>query len=148
VRARVNLPDLAFGLFLVALGAAALATTADLTVGRAGNMGPGYVPRWLAPAIVVFGAGLTVRAMLARAQAFPAVELRPLLLISASLALFAILLPRAGLAVAGLATLVCAGLAADDSRPIENVLFAVAMTAFAVVLFVVTLGMPVAIWPW
>jgi hypothetical protein len=148
VRARVDLPDLAFGLLLVAVGAAALAATADLTVGRAGSMGPGYVPRWLALVIVLFGVGLSVRAVLARRQPFPAVELRPLLLISVSLGLFAVLLPLAGLAVASLATIVCAGLAASDTRPVENILFAVALTAFAIVLFVVALGMPVAIWPW
>jgi len=148
VRPRVDLPDLAFGLFLVALGAVALATTADLTIGRAGDMGPGYVPRGLALAVVLFGAGLAVRALLAQHQPFPAVQVRPLLLISAALGLFALLLPRAGLAVAGLSTIVCAGLAATDTRPIENVLFAVALTAFAIVLFIVALGMPIAIWPW
>lgn len=148
MRSRVDLPDLAFGLLLVAVGAAALAVTADLTVGRAGSMGPGYVPRWLALVIVLFGVGLSVRAVLTRHQPFPAVELRPLLLISVSLGLFAVLLPVAGLAIASLATILCAGLAASDTRHVENILFAVALTAFAIVLFVVALGMPVAIWPW
>lgn len=148
MRTRVDLPELAFGLLLVAIGAAALSVTADLTVGRAGSMGPGYVPRWLALAVALFGVGLSMRALLARHQAFPTMGLRPLLFISASLGLFALLLPLAGLAVASLATVICAGLAAADTRPLENVLFAVALAAFAVVLFVVALGMPVAIWPW
>jgi hypothetical protein len=147
VRPRIDLPDLAFGLFLVALGAATLATTADLTVGRASDMGPGYVPRGLAILVLTFGAGLAVRALLAHRQPFPAVELRPLLLISAALALFALLLPVAGLAIAAFATIVCAGIAATDTRLVEIVLFAVTLTAFAVVLFVIALGMPVAIWP-
>jgi hypothetical protein len=137
MRSRIDLPDLAFGLFLIALGATALIATADLSIGRAGDMGPGYVPRWLALAIALFGVALAVRAVLARRVAFPAVELRPLLLIS-----------TAGLAIASVATIVCAGFAASDTRPVENILFAVAMTAFAIVLFVVALGMPVAIWPW
>lgn len=148
MRTRVDLPELAFGLLMVAIGVAALAATSDLTVGRAGSMGPGYVPRWLALAIALFGLGLSVRAVLARRQAFPAMGLRPLLLISASLGLFALLLPLAGLAIASFATIICAGLAAADTRHLENVLFAVALTVFAVVLFVVALGMPVAIWPW
>ena len=148
MRQRVDLPELAYALFLITVGAVALAATADLTVGSAGNMGPGYVPRGLALSIVLFGAALAVRALLAQHQAFPAVQLRPLLLISGALGLFAVLLPIAGLAVTGLATIVCAGLAATDTRPVENVLFAVALTAFAVVLFVLALGMPVAIWPW
>jgi hypothetical protein len=147
VRARIDLPDLAFGLFLVAVGAIGLATTAELTIGRASDMGPGYVPRGLAMLVLLLGAGLAVRAMVAQRQPFPAVQLRPLLLISAALGLFAVLLPVAGLAIAALATIICAGIAATDTRPVEIVLFAVALTAFAVVLFVIALGMPVAIWP-
>ena len=45
---RVNIPDLAFAAFLVALGALAFALASELTVGTAAAMGPGYVPRGLA----------------------------------------------------------------------------------------------------
>ena len=38
---RVNIPDLAFAAFLVALGALAFALASDLTVGTAAAMGPG-----------------------------------------------------------------------------------------------------------
>jgi hypothetical protein len=147
VPSRIDLPGLAFGLFLVAVGVAALATTAELSVGRASAMGPGYVPRGLAILVLLFGVALAVRALLARHLPFPSMQLRPLLLISTALGLFAVLLPVAGLAIAALATILCAGIAAADTRPVEIALFAVGMTAFAVVLFVLALGMPVAIWP-
>jgi hypothetical protein len=45
---RLNVPDLAFAAFLVALGALAFALAGELSIGSAAAMGPGYVPRGLA----------------------------------------------------------------------------------------------------
>jgi hypothetical protein len=148
MRARVNVPDLAFAAFLVALGALAFALAGELTVGTAAAMGPGYVPRGLALIIMVYGLLLGSRAMLAGRQAFADIAWRPLLLISAAVALFAILLPIAGLALTSFAVVVCAGFAAYDVRLHENALLGAALAAFAVVLFVGVLGLPIANWPW
>jgi Tripartite tricarboxylate transporter TctB family len=148
VTARVNIPDLAFAAFLVATGAFAFALTGELAIGTAASMGPGYVPRGLAMIIMAYGLVLGVRAALAGRQAFPGIALRPLLLVSASVALFAVLLPFAGLALTSFAVVLCAGYAAYDVRVKENVVLALALAAFAVVLFVAVLGLPIPIWPW
>ena len=146
--AKLNVPDLAFGIFLVALGGLALALASDLATGSAAVMGPGYVPRGLALLIIIYGTVVGVRAAFAGREAFPAVALRPLLLIGAAVALFAILLPLAGLALTSVAVVVCAGLAAYDVRLRENALLAVGLAAFAVALFVTALGLPIRVWPW
>jgi len=145
---RVNVPDFAFAAFLVAIGALAFVLAGDLAVGTAASMGPGYVPRGLALIIMVYGAALGIRAAFAGRQAFPGIELRPLLLISGSVALFAVVLPLAGLALTSFAVVLCAGYAAYDVQVKENVILAVALSAFAVVLFVAVLGLPIPIWPW
>lgn len=144
---RVNIPDLAFGLFLVALGVFAWAMVADLPVGSATSMGPGYVPRGLALLIGVFGLVQSGRALLAPYAAFPPVGIRALLLIGASVAVFAMLLRSAGLAVTAVAVVLVAGYAASDARSGENILLALALAAFAVGLFVFGLGLPIPIWP-
>lgn len=144
---RTNIPDLAFAVFLVALGAIALVLGNELTVGTAGSMGPGFVPRALAILIVAMGLGMGARALLAIRQPFPAIAFRPLLLIGASVALFALLLPRIGLALTSLAVVVCAGFAAADVRFRENGLLAIGLAAFAVALFVYGLGLPIRAWP-
>ena len=82
---RVNIPDLAFAAFLVALGALAFALASELTVGTAAAMGPGYVPRGLAGIIMVYGVVLGLRAAFTGSQPFPMIAWRPLLLISLSL---------------------------------------------------------------
>jgi hypothetical protein len=144
---RVNIPDLAFAAFLVALGALAFALASDLTVGTAAAMGPGYVPRGLALIIMVYGIVLGLRAAFTGRQAFPVIAWRPLLWISVAVALFAVLLPIAGLALTSLAVVIGSGLAAYDVRLRENALLAVALAIFAVLLFVTLLGLPIEVWP-
>ncbi|HKH94968.1 MAG TPA: tripartite tricarboxylate transporter TctB family protein, partial [Beijerinckiaceae bacterium] len=100
---RISFPDLAFAVFLIAVGALALALSSDLSSGSAGSMGPGYVPRALAILIILIGAGMAARALLAARERLPGVALRPLALIGISVALFALLLPRAGLALTSFA---------------------------------------------
>ena len=144
---RGNIPDLAFAAFLVALGALAFALASDLAVGTAAEMGSGYVPRGLAVIIMVYGVVLGLRATFVGRQAFPEVAWRPLLLISAAVALFAVLLPIMGLALTSFAVVICSGFAAYDVRLRENTLAAVALAIFAVVLFVTVLGLPIELWP-
>jgi hypothetical protein len=145
---RLNVPDLAFAVFLVALGALGFALSSQLTIGSAASMGPGYVPRGLSAMIMLYGVALGVRAIFSGRQSFPEIAFRPLVLISASVALFAIVLPLVGLAVTSAAVVICAGFAAYDVRLRENVVLALVLSAFAVLLFVKALGLPIAIWWW
>ncbi len=144
---RLNVPDLAFGVFLVAFGALAFGLASELTVGTAASMGPGYVPRGLSMLIMVYGLVLGVRAAFTGHEPFPAIAWRPLILITAAVALFGILLPVAGLAVTSIVVVVCAGFAAYDVRLRENVILALALAIFAVALFVTVLGLPIPVWP-
>ena len=64
---------------------------------------------------------------------------------SAAVVLFAVLLPLAGLAVTSFAIVICAGFAAYDVRLRENAIAALALAAFAVVLFVSALGLPIKV---
>jgi putative tricarboxylic transport membrane protein len=148
MHSRVNVPDVAFGIFLVALGALAFVLAGDLPVGSAAVMGPGYVPRALALLIMIYGAVMSVRAAFVRREPFPKVAVRPLLLIGAAVALFAILLPLVGLVLTSVAVVICAGFAAYDVRLRENAVLAVGLAAFAVLLFVTVLGLPIRVWPW
>ena len=144
---RINVPDLAFAAFLVALGALAFGLAGHLSIGTAAAMGPGYVPRALAALIMIYGMVLGVRALFNGRVPFPAVELRPLLLIAGSVVLFALLLPRVGLAVTSLVTVLSAGFAAYDVRLRENAIAALVLAAMASLLFVTALGLPIAVWP-
>ncbi|PTM51910.1 tripartite tricarboxylate transporter TctB family protein [Phreatobacter oligotrophus] len=144
---RVSTADLAFGLFLVAVAAVALYLIADLPMGTAARMGPGYVPRALAVLIALIGAFIAARAFVTAGDAFPAIAWRPILLVGAAVGLFGLLLPRLGLAATAFIVVLVAGLAATDMRWKELILIAVGLSVFAVLLFVKALGLPMPIWP-
>ena len=51
------------------------------------------------------------------------------------------------MALTSFAVVLCAGFAAYDVRLRENAVLRVALAAFAVVLFVSVLGLPIPVWP-
>ena len=144
---RVNIPDLAFALFLVGLGAVAYTLALELPAGRAGAMGPGYVPRGLALLTLVYGSVLAVFAMLDSRVALPVIAARPLILIAAAVAIYALLLPVAGLALTGLAVVLVACFASPEVRWREAIVICIGATVFSVLLFSKGLGLPIPVWP-
>jgi len=144
---RTDFPDLAFGGFLILLAVVALGEIRNLSMGTAADMGPGYVPRALALVIMSFGVVVAGRGFFARRRLLPAVKPRPILSVLISLAVFALLLPRGGLALTTLATMACATFATPDYRWRESVLFAVIITVLTVLLFFSFLGLPLSVWP-
>jgi hypothetical protein len=144
---RGNAPDIAFGAFLILLAIVALWETRALAIGTAADMGPGYVPRALAWIIMAFGTFFAVGGLRAVHRAMPRFDLRSFLMVLLSLAVFALLLPKGGLAFATLATLACSTFAVAGFRWRESLLFAVILTVFTVLLFVNGLGLPLTIWP-
>jgi len=144
---RVNTADLAFGLFLMAVAAVALYLIADLPMGSTSRMGPGYVPRALAVMIALIGAVIAGRALFAEGEAFPDIAWRPILLVGAAVGLFGLLLPRLGLAATAFIVVLVAGSASKDMRWKELVTIAALLSAFAVLLFVKALGLPMPVWP-
>ncbi|MCX5821665.1 MAG: tripartite tricarboxylate transporter TctB family protein [Deltaproteobacteria bacterium] len=146
-KSRGDIPDAAFGGFLILLAIVALTETRNLTIGTAADMGPGYVPRALSLLIMTFGLVIAGRGLFAKRRPLPAIKLRPILSVLVSLAAFALLLPRGGLALATLATMACSTFSTADYKWRESIIFAVIITAFTVFLFVYGLGLPLSIWP-
>jgi len=144
---RGNAPDIAFGAFLILLAVVALWETRALSIGTAADMGPGYVPRALAWILMGFGLAFAASGLRGKHRSLPRFDLRSFLMVLLSLAVFALLLPKGGLALATFATLACSTFAVSDFRWRESLLFAVILTAFTVLLFVNGLGLPLAVWP-
>jgi hypothetical protein len=147
LKSRGDVPGIAFGGFLILLAVVALTETRNLTVGTAADMGPGYVPRALSLIIMAFGFVIAGRGLFSRHRPLPAIKFRPILSVLLSLAVFALLLPRGGLALATMATMACSTFSTADYKWRESVIFAVIITAFTVLLFVYGLGLPLSVWP-
>jgi len=70
------------------------------------------------------------------------------IVILGSIALFAALIERLGLAMASAAMILVCSFVARDYRWRESLLFALGMVVFVVLLFSVALGLSIRIWPW
>lgn len=137
--------DLAGGLFLIAVAAFAVWQSLELPLGTLRAMGPGMLPRVLA--VMVGGAGvmLAISAFLADGEAMTRWKLRGPIMILGAVAVFALSIRTMGLAVAGPLSMIIGSFASDEVRWKEAIIFAVAMTAFCIVLFKVLLGLPIPV---
>jgi hypothetical protein len=148
---RIDVKEVAFGLFLVALALVAFAATATLSVGTAGDMGPGFVPRALAWIILGFGIVFCITGAVAgtprAAEPPPAPVWRPLVAILAAIGVFAALFWSLGLIAACMGSVLVAGAATGPVRWGRLVLLGPALGAFSALLFVKGLGLPFQLWP-
>lgn len=144
---RIDWPDLLLGLFLLLVATLTLVATRKLGIGTAANMGPGYMPRVIAIAVMLFGAFFTGRGLLRSHLGVTRVQLRSLIAIPLAVALFSLLVEFAGLAIASLVTIIVAAYATHEFRAREAVIFGIAIAAVSVLLFVQLLSLPLPIWP-
>lgn len=140
--------DLLFGLFLVALSATVFVATRRLQGGTASDMGPGYYPRTIAWCVLGFGAFFVGRSFVVPGTRIKGPHWRALILIPAAVAVFALLVNRAGLALASFLSMVVVSLASEETRFIEVIAFSAIVSAGSVLLFVKALSLPVPIFPW
>lgn len=144
---RIDWPDFLFGLFLLLVATGTLVATRKLSVGSAANMGPGYMPRVIAIAVICFGLFFVGRSLFRAYAGIERVQLRPLLGIVIAGGVFAFIVETAGLAIASVAAIVIAAFATRDVRPVEAVIFGCVMAALSVLLFITALSLPVPVWP-
>lgn len=136
------------GLFVILLGAAALLAVGDLDIGTLDEMGPGYVPRVLAWAMLAGGAAMTIAGIVERnAETVPPMTWRPVLLISLACAVFGLLVDDLGIVVATVASTAISTFAGSITRHRETPLLCAALAALAALVFVKGLGLAIPIWP-
>ncbi|MCV9939506.1 tripartite tricarboxylate transporter TctB family protein [Boseaceae bacterium BT-24-1] len=146
-RLRLDRRDLLLGAFLVAVAAGALYATRTLSVGHAADMGPGYMPRVVSLALLGFGLFFLARSARGATATIEPVRLRPLLAVLAAVGVFALTAERLGLAIASVLTVLLAGLATRETKPLESMGFALLLSALAALLFIKVLALPIPLWP-
>jgi uncharacterized membrane protein len=137
-----NNKDLLAGLLLLVIGGIAIVVARDYPFGSAMRMGPGYFPTVLGGILCVFGAYLLVRGIRVAGKTAIDWNLRPVALLTAAIVLFGLVMSRLGLVPALVAMTFVAALAGREFRVKEVALLAVALSAFAVVIFVYVLRLP------
>ncbi len=133
----------------VVFGGAFIILARRYAMGSAGQMGPAYFPTVLGGILVVLGLVIFGRGFLSHLKdaGVPRLHLRPLCIILASVALFALLLRPAGLVIATFALIVLSAAGGAEFRFKQVLLLYFALVAGSVALFYYGLGLPFNLWP-
>ena len=127
------------------IGSVAMLIARDYRYGTALRMGPGYYPTLLGGVLVALGVLIMIKGLRSDEKIRGRMSVhawRALIILPLTIALFAILVERAGL-VPGLVVL-CAGSAAAGRqfKSVEVLLLTVVLTGVSVAVFIWALGLP------
>lgn len=138
-----NPRDLWAGVLYLALGMALLWFGRGLAVGTSARMGPGYLPAVLGCLLVLLGGVSVVRSFVRSGEAIGAIAWKPMALVLGAIALFGMLLERAGLIIALIALIGVSALASRHTRlDATSVAAMIGIVAFCALVFVKGLGVP------
>ena len=138
---RLLTKDFLAGLLFVAFGAAFLWLGSELRLGTPRSMGPGFVPRLLSIALIVLGGFISLRSLAMRSEAIELASVRPLLLVTASVAFFTFAFERFGLVPAAIGLVALAFWARPDWRRLEALATMLVLLVLTIAIFKVGLGM-------
>ena len=133
------------GIALIAAAAFAFWAVSDLPQGTLRVIGPSMLPRWVAILIGAAGLILAVAGLVADGEPLERWHLRGPVFICAGLILFALTIRNFGFLIAGPLTMLVCGFATPEVRKVELAVFAAAMTAFCLILFVYVLEQPIPV---
>jgi hypothetical protein len=142
-----NLPDVVGGALLVALAAIALYVLGPLPMGTAARPGAAFLPAIVAALMAALGAIVLVRGLAGAADTIEAGRLRPFAAVLGAIAVFALLIERAGLPAAIVAAVVVAAMARPRLLDWRSMLFAALLAAACTAAFRFALNVPFRLLP-
>ena len=118
-------------------------------MGTAGRMGPAYFPTMLGSLLILIGAIAVIRSFLHDGEAVGKFYIKEIALVLTGVVLFGVLMRGAGLVPAIVVLLLASAYASQKFRWREALLLSAGLTAFAILVFVKLLGLPMpAFGPW
>ncbi len=139
----MDVRDFVGGLMVAAVGAAFALAAQSLPSGPPNQVGPAYVPT--AVGLIAVGLGLLIsgRAFLV-SNPFPRPNLRPVIAIFATVAVFGLMIKSTGLIPTLITCVIVASLGSPKTRPIPILLVALGVGIGCWLIFIVALGLPIA----
>lgn len=150
--------DLAAGIFMIVLSGLALLLSRNLPLGSLRQIGPGMLPVSFAVICAFLGLLLIISSLRFKGEKLQGWSWRGVIFVLGGACLFGLTIrgfdigpisvPSLGLLVSGPLVVLVAGLAADDLKWKELVIFAVAMSTACILLFKYALSLPIPLAPW
>ncbi len=148
MRIRIRSPqDFGAGLLFLAIALFALWVARDYPVGTAVRMSSGYVPRLLCFVLILLGSYVTLRSLAIEGPAVTRVRLRPLVMITAAIVVFAVSIQTLGLVLATALITLIGGYASPRMRLLEMLAAAAVLSLLAIAIFVWGIGLPIPVLP-
>ncbi|MBD9397415.1 tripartite tricarboxylate transporter TctB family protein [Pseudomonas sp. PDM11] len=144
---RGSRPDLLASAIFIGLGALVLWSTRDLTVGSAAMMGPGYMPMMIGSLVIILGLVVGLIGLFKGSEPIGTVQLRPLLILLASVAGFALAAESAGFIIAAAGLIIFGSMADREWRVREVLISSTLLTLFGLVVFIYGLDVQMPVGP-
>jgi hypothetical protein len=135
--------DVGGGLFLLALAIVGYVGAFSLPFGQLSGIGSGLLPKVVAVMVGAFGVTLLVQAFLTEGDRLERWAVRGPIFVLSGVLVFAVTIRPWGLLVAGPLAVIVSALADRDTRPVEVVVLAVALTMLSGLLFKELLSLPI-----
>jgi Tripartite tricarboxylate transporter TctB family len=135
------------GAALVAVALFALEASRDLPGMRGFAFGPGTAPRMFALVLGALGVAVAATGVFTKGPGIDRFYVRGPFFVTLSVVLFAWLVRPLGLVIASFLSIVAAAGATPEARLLETLIWGAVLTAFCVVLFPITLNLPMQLWP-
>ena len=135
--------DFGGGLFLIGLAVVGFAGGFSLPFGQLSGIGSGLMPKTVAVLVGAFGVLLLVQGLFIDGDRLEAWAIRGPIFVLGGVLVFAATIRPWGLVVAGPLAVMVSSLADKDSRPVELVVVAVALTLACGLLFKELLNLPI-----
>lgn len=137
------------GIIFLFIGLSAIIIGRDYAMGTAGKMGPAYFPSILGGLLALIGLAAVVRSFFREGEPVGKFAIKETILILTGVLLFGFLIRGAGLVAAVFAIILFSAYASAKFKWVHGIALAAGMTAFAVLVFVKLLGLPIAVFgPW
>ncbi len=145
--AKRDYPDILAGVVMVGLGALGLWAGRDLHFGTPAMMGAGFLPDVICGIIVTIGLFVLIKGLAKGYQSIGSSNVKPLLVLVAAIAGFALMAETLGFVVSTAWLLVVGSLADQESRWREILISTAILTAFGAFVFIYGLGVQMPILP-
>jgi putative tricarboxylic transport membrane protein len=139
--------DFVGGIALLAITVVAYVAMSKLGSMRGFSFGAGTVPRLFCLLLGLLSVLIIVSSFTNRGPKLERIPWRGPVFVLTAVVFFGLSIRTLGLAVTGVITVLMAGMAVEDFKLGEGVIFALAITAFCAFLFPFALGQPIPLWP-